>query len=67
VLEIVQLICEAVGTGVEAEMCGSALPEGEIERQVIDYGKLHTTDRARGGIARTVQWYRQHPTALQGG
>ena len=44
-------------------MPGSALPEGEVERQVIDYGKLHAatgwapTIALEEGIARTVQWY----------
>jgi len=72
VLEIVQLVCEAVGTGVEAEVRGSPVPEGEVERQVIDYGKLRAatgwapTIALEEGIARTVQWYRQHPEALQG-
>ena len=71
VLEIVQLVCEAVGTGVEASLQGSAVPEGEVERQVIDYGKLcAATGWAPGialedGIERTVQWYRRYPQALE--
>ena len=70
VLEIVQLVCEAAGTGVEASLQGSAVPEGEVERQVIDYGKLRAaTGWAPGialedGIERTVQWYRRYPQAL---
>lgn len=71
VLEIVQLVCEAAGTGVEASLQGSAVPEGEVERQVIDYGKLRAaTGWAPGialedGIERTVQWYRRYPQALE--
>jgi len=51
---------------------GSALPEGEVERQVIDYGKLHAATgwspsiALEDGIQRTVQWYREHPEALHG-
>lgn len=72
VLEIVQLVCAAAGTGVEPEVRGSALGAGEVERQVIDYGKLHAatgwapTVALEEGIERTVEWYRRHPEALGG-
>ena len=72
VLEIVQLVCQAAGTGVQAEVRGSPVPEGEVERQIIDYGKLHAatgwspTVTLEDGIERTVQWYRRHPQMLEG-
>ena len=72
VLEIVQLVCDAAGTGVQAEARGSVVPEGEVERQVIDYGKLHAATgwspsiALEDGIQRTVQWYREHPEVLHG-
>lgn len=72
VLEIVQLVCEAAGTGVQPEVRGSAVAKEEVERRVIDYGKLHAATgwapsvALEDGIARTVQWYRRYPEALEG-
>jgi CDP-glucose 4,6-dehydratase len=70
VRDIVQLVCEAVGTGLEPEVRGAAVPEDELERQVTDYTKLQAaTGWAPGvalenGIERTVDWYRRHPECL---
>jgi len=71
VLEIVRLVCEAAGTGVEADVQGSAVLDGEVERQLIDYGKLQAATGwapsvgLEDGIERTVQWYRRYPQALE--
>lgn len=72
VLEIVQLVCEAVGTVVEPEVRGTPLSNSQVERPVIDYGKLHEATgweprvALEDGIERTVQWYRRYPEALAG-
>jgi len=70
VRDIVQLVCEAVGTGLEPEVRGAAVPEDELERQVIDSTKLQAATgwaprvAPENGIERTVDWYRRHPECL---
>jgi len=70
VRDIVQLVCEAVGTGLEPEVRGAAVPEDELERQVVDCTKLQAATgwaprvALENGIERTVDWYRRHPECL---
>ena len=67
VLDVVRLICELAGTGVEPEIRGAGTPRGEIDRQWVDYGKLHALTGwspkvpLEDGLRRTIQWHRDHP------
>jgi len=67
VLEIVEAIARIAGTGVEPEIRGTGNPEGEIERQYVDSSRLREMTGWRpefsleGGLARTIEWYREHP------
>lgn len=69
VLEIVETITRLAGTGVEPEIRGSGNPEGEIERQYVDSSRLRELTGWRpefsleDGLARTIDWYRDHPEA----
>jgi CDP-glucose 4,6-dehydratase len=69
VAEVLRLIADVAGTGLEPDIRGSGNPEGEIDRQFVDSSKLR---EATGwtpevglpeGLARTVEWYREHPEA----
>jgi CDP-glucose 4,6-dehydratase len=68
--DVVKLICELVGTGVEPEVRGSGTPAGEIDRQWVDYSKLHALTGwvprvdMEEGLRRTIAWYREHPQWL---
>jgi CDP-glucose 4,6-dehydratase len=70
VLDVVRLVCELAGGGLEPEIRGAGVPTGEIDRQWVDAGKLREMTgwqprfTLREGLARTVQWYRDHPAAL---
>lgn len=66
VREIVDTIVRIVGAGASAEYRGAGVPEGEIDRQAVDPGKLQ---RLTGwvpqvslddGLAHTIAWYREH-------
>ena len=67
VLDVVRLICELAGTGVEPEIRGVGTPRGEIDRQWVDYSKLHALTGwspkvpLEDGLRRTIQWHRDHP------
>lgn len=67
VLEIVETIARLAGTGVSPEVRGSGNPEGEIDRQYVDAGKLRErcgwspTVTLEEGVQRTLDWYRGHP------
>lgn len=67
VAEIVGMIGEVAGTGIEPEIRGSGSPAGEIDRQYVDSARIRelTGWRAqvelRDGLARTIEWYRAHP------
>jgi CDP-glucose 4,6-dehydratase len=69
VLEIVETIARLAGTGVSPEVRGSGNPEGEIDRQYVDAGKLRErcgwspTVTLEEGVQRTLDWYREHPEA----
>ena len=70
VLEVVGLVCRAAGTEVEPDIRGTGTPEGEIDRQYVDAGKLRELTGwspqvgLEEGLARTVEWYRRHPDLL---
>ena len=66
VLDVVELICRLAGTGVTPDVRGTGTPEGEIDRQWVDYAKLQqltgwapATD-LETGLTRTLDWYRAH-------
>lgn len=69
VLDVVSLICELAGTGVAPQILGTGTPEGEIDRQWVDYSKLHRTTgwspavELRDGLMRTIDWYRANDRA----
>jgi CDP-glucose 4,6-dehydratase len=69
VREVVELICEVAGSGVEPDFRGEGNPEGEIDRQYLDSAKLRELTgweprvELREGIERTIEWYREHPEA----
>ena len=72
VREVVELICVLAGTGVEADIRGRGTPEGEIDRQWVDYSKLQAMTGweprvdLEEGLRRTIEWYRGHPEWLPG-
>ncbi|MGN6170319.1 MAG: dTDP-glucose 4,6-dehydratase [Solirubrobacteraceae bacterium] len=67
VLEVVELACRLAGTDVEPDIRGSGTPRGEIDRQWVDYSKLHALTgwepevSLEEGLRRTIDWYRAHP------
>ena len=69
-IDVVTEILRVAGSDQAPEVQGSGVPEGEIEKQVIDSTKLEeaTGWKARTpleeGLARTLEWYREHPAAL---
>jgi CDP-glucose 4,6-dehydratase len=69
VREVVDLIAEAAGTGIEPEYLGSGTPDGEIDRQYVDSTKLRKLTGWRSevdlaqGLRGTLDWYRAHPQA----
>ncbi len=69
VREVVDLIAEVAGTGVEPEYLGAGTPDGEIDRQYVDSAKLRELTGWRpqvelaDGLGRTLEWYRSHPEA----
>jgi len=69
VREVVDLIAELAGSGVEPEYRGAGTPSGEIDRQYVDSTKLREATGwaprvgLREGLERTLAWYREHPEA----
>ena len=68
--EVIAMIAELSGTGVEPDIRGTGNPEGEIDRQYVDPTKLREVvgwEPAVGlqeGLERTIAWYREHSEAL---
>jgi CDP-glucose 4,6-dehydratase len=66
VREMVDTIIRQVGGDARAEYRGAGVPEGEIDRQAVDPGKLQRLSGwepkvdLETGIARTIAWYREH-------
>jgi CDP-glucose 4,6-dehydratase len=73
VRKVVAAVCRAAGAEVEPDVRGTGTPDGEIDRQLVDASRLRSLTGweprfdLESGLARTVAWYRQHPTALSGG
>jgi CDP-glucose 4,6-dehydratase len=71
VLDVVSLICRLAGTDVEPDVRGKGAPAGEIDRQWVDYTKLHELTgwepqvELQDGLKRTIDWYRQWEAAAQ--
>jgi CDP-glucose 4,6-dehydratase len=68
VLDVVELICRLADSGVEPDVRGTGTPDGEIDRQWVDYSKLHEATgwepavSLEEGLTRTIAWYRTHGT-----
>jgi CDP-glucose 4,6-dehydratase len=64
--EVVEMIAELAGTGVEPDIRGTGNPAGEIDRQYVDSDKLRATCEwspsvdLPEGLRRTIAWYREH-------
>jgi len=69
VREVVKLVCEVAGADVEPDFRGEGVPPGEIDRQYLESTKIREVTgwqpevELRVGIARTIDWYREHPEA----
>jgi CDP-glucose 4,6-dehydratase len=70
VREVVAAVCRAAGADVEPDIRGTGTPDGEIDRQLVDASRLRALTGWEPrvdldeGLARTVAWYREHPSAL---
>ena len=70
VREVVDLIAELAGTGVEPEYLGAGVPDGEIDRQFVDSTKLRELTgwrprvELREGLGRALEWYRENASAI---
>jgi CDP-glucose 4,6-dehydratase len=66
VLDVVRLICELAGGGIEPDIRGTGAPAGEIDRQWVDYSQLceltgwRPSVALEDGLRRTLAWYREH-------
>jgi CDP-glucose 4,6-dehydratase len=71
VRDVVELVCRLAGSGVVPEIRGRGTPEGEIDRQWVDYSKLRTLSgweprvNLPDGLRRTIEWYRERPEWLE--
>lgn len=69
VREVVELIAAAADADIEPDFQGEGNPDGEIDRQFVDSGKLRELTGWRpqvelgDGLERTLEWYRAHPQA----
>lgn len=69
VREVVDLIANLAGGGIQPEYLGEGVPDGEIDRQYVDSTKLREATGWRPqvelaeGLAATLEWYRKHPDA----
>ena len=66
---VLQLLCDVAGTDVKPDIRGEGNPPGEIDRQYLDSTKIREFTGwepevdLREGLARTLEWYREHPEA----
>ena len=66
VLDVVRLICELSGSGLEPDVRGAGTPAGEIDRQWLDFSKLRALTgwtpavELEEGLRRTIEWERTH-------
>jgi len=69
VAEVLETIAAVSGAGIEPEFHGTGNPVGEIDRQFVDSSKLRSLTgwspavELSDGLARTLEWYRNHPEA----
>ncbi len=69
VADVVALVCRLAGTELEPDVRGEGTPRGEVDRQWVDFTKLHGLTgwapevTLEDGLRRTIDWYRDHPTA----
>ncbi len=69
-IEIVETMCRVAGVDLVADLRGSGVPEGEIDRHWIDSAKLRglcgwePKVQLEDGLALTLDWYREHPEVL---
>ena len=72
VREVVELIVAEGEGGVEPDFEGAGNPDGEIDRQFVDSAKLRgltgwrPSVELREGVRRTLEWYRENPSARPG-
>ncbi len=65
--DVVELICRLAGTSVEPDIRGQGTPDGEIDRQWVEYRKLNRLTgweprvSLEEGLGRAIEWYRSHP------
>jgi CDP-glucose 4,6-dehydratase len=70
VRDVVDLICRLAGGTLTPKIRGQGTPPGEIDRQWVDPTKLRELTGwapqvgLEEGLARTINWYREHPRAL---
>jgi CDP-glucose 4,6-dehydratase len=70
VRDVAGLICRLAGSSMAPSYQGSGVPDGEIDRQWVDYSKLRGLTGweprvgLEEGLARTIEWYRGHPEAV---
>jgi CDP-glucose 4,6-dehydratase len=69
VREILETVCRLSGVDVEPDFLGGGSPAGEIDRQYLDWTKIHEVTGWKPmvdleeGLRRTLEWYREHPEA----
>jgi CDP-glucose 4,6-dehydratase len=62
--DVVELICRLAGSSLEPDFRGAGVPHGEIDRQWVDFTKLHELTgwepsvSLEEGLQRTIDWYR---------
>jgi CDP-glucose 4,6-dehydratase len=72
VLDVVAMVCRLAGSDLAPDVRGTGTPEGELGRVWVDSTKLRETTGWRpqvgleDGLRRTIDWYREHPGALEG-
>lgn len=69
-IDVVEEVLRLAGSDLQPEVRGAGVPDGEIDRQVIDPSRLATATgwsaqtSLEDGLAATLAWYRDHPAAL---
>jgi CDP-glucose 4,6-dehydratase len=69
--DVVALICRLAGSSVEPDIRGRGTPDGEIDRQWVDYSKLRELTGweplvdLEEGLRRTIEWYRDQGSSLR--
>ena len=69
-LDVVATLCQIADFDQPPDIRGAGVPDGEIDRQFIDSGKLRGASGwepkvgLEEGLALTLAWYREHPEVL---